>query len=149
MYQSNMDGATRPVATPPETTPPSAVTPSATAATTSALLPSPPAPGKPKGFALPTAKLMPVDYTHVGQALVLKGYYGDQLRYSEATDWLVYNGSYYEQGMETRARGLAQKLTSTQLHEGEAALKQCKVMSKQSGLSDKQKNDLAYTTKMM
>lgn len=149
MYQSNMDGATRPVATPPETTPPSAVTPSATAATTSASPPSPPATGKPKGFALPTAKLMPVDYTHVGQALVLKGYYGDQLCYSEATDWLVYNGSYYEQGMETRARGLAQKMTNTQLHEAEAALKQCKVMSKQSGLSDKQKNDLAYTTKMM
>ena len=144
MYYSNMDGAAVSA-----TTPPSAATPSATAATTSASPPSPPATGKPQGFKLPTVRMMPTDFTHVGQALVLKGYYGDQLCYSEATNWLVYNGSYYESSeSETRARGVAQKFTDLQLREVEAALKQCKALAKQS-LTDQQKEDLKKTTKTM
>lgn len=142
MYQSNMDGAT-----PPETTPPSAVTPSATA--TTPVSASPPASGTPQGFALPKVQLMPGDFTHVGQALQLKECYGDRLRYSEATDWLVYNGSYYEQGAETCARGLAQDLTRYQLAEAKVAVKQCKTMAKMPGLSAKQKSDLEHTTALM
>ena len=149
MYYSNMDGATKPAATPPETTSPSAATPPAAAATTSASPPSPPATGTPQGFTLPTVRMMPTDYSHVGQALVLKGYYGDQLCYSEATSWLTYNGSYYDSsGSETRARGVAQKFTDLQLREVEAALKQCKALAKQS-LTDQQKEDLKQTTKRM
>ena len=147
MYQSNMDGAT-----PPETTPSSAGTPSATATTPVSASPSAngtPANGTPQGFALPTVELMPLDFSHVGQALLLKGYYGDQLRYAEATDWLVYNGSYYEQGAETRARGIAQALTSHQLAEAEDAVEQCSIMAKMQGLTAKQKSDLKHTTQSM
>ena len=98
MYYSNMDGATKPAATPPETTSPSAATPPAAAATTpaSAAPPSPPATGKPQGSKLPTVTMMPTDFTHVGQAKVLKGYAEDILQYTDSTSWLTYNGSYYE-----------------------------------------------------
>ena len=131
------------------TTPPSAATPSATAATTSASPPSPPATGKPQGFKLPTVRMMPTDFTHVGQAKVLKGYAEDILQYTDSTSWLTYNGSYYESsGSETRARGVAQKFTDLQLREVEAALKQCKALAKQS-LTDQQKEDLKKTTKTM
>ena len=40
--------------------------------------------------------LKPDDFSDVGQALVLTREYGDRLRYSPATDYLVYNGSFWE-----------------------------------------------------
>ncbi len=60
--------------------------------------------------------LKPSDYTDVGQATVLADEYAAKLAYSEATDWLVYNGSFWEE-TKPGARAVAQDLTSRQLEQ--------------------------------
>lgn len=60
--------------------------------------------------------LEPSDYTDVGQATVLADVYGDKLKYSKATKWLVYNGMVWQED-EIKARKLAQDLTEQQLNE--------------------------------
>lgn len=60
--------------------------------------------------------LIPDDFSDVGQAVVLANEYKDQLRYSTATDYLFYNGSYWEES-KPRAQAIAQLLTSRQLAE--------------------------------
>ena len=67
-------------------------------------------------------QLMPGDFSDVGQALVLSAEYGEKLRYSPATDYLVYNGRFWEES-EPKAQGVAQELTERQLKEAETALK--------------------------
>ena len=42
-------------------------------------------------------ELEPEDYSDVGQAVVLAREYKDTLRYSSSTDFLVYNGSFWEE----------------------------------------------------
>lgn len=74
--------------------------------------------------------LMPTDFSDVGQATVLTSEYGDILRYSPATNYLCYNGSFWEES-EPLAQDLAQKLTERQLDEAELASKEAiKEMSK-------------------
>ncbi len=63
-----------------------------------------------------TFRLLPDDLTDVGQAEVLAREYGGELRYSHATGYIVYNGSYWEFS-ETRAHSKAQELTNRQLDE--------------------------------
>lgn len=41
--------------------------------------------------------LKPPDYSDIGQAKVLTHEYGDELRYSEATDYIRFNGSYWQE----------------------------------------------------
>lgn len=65
--------------------------------------------------------LMPHDFSDVGQATVLARKYGNQLRYSPATDYLVYNGSIWEES-RPKAQSLAQELTFRQLEEAERAI---------------------------
>lgn len=65
--------------------------------------------------------LMPHDFSDVGQATVLAREYGNQLRYSPATDFLVYNGSIWEES-RPKAQSLAQELTFRQLGEAERAI---------------------------
>lgn len=67
--------------------------------------------------------LMPTDFSDVGQATVLTSEYGDILRYSPATNYLCYNGSFWEES-EPLAQELAQKLTERQLDEAELASKE-------------------------
>lgn len=62
--------------------------------------------------------LMPEDLSDVGQATVLAREYEDKLRYSPATDFLVYNGSFWEES-QPNAQAVAQELTSRQLEEAE------------------------------
>lgn len=74
--------------------------------------------------------LKPDDYSDVGQAIVLAREYGDRLKYSEATDFLVYNDSFFEESYPN-AQALAQELTSRQLEEAEIEIeKSIKEMSK-------------------
>lgn len=74
--------------------------------------------------------LKPDDYSDVGQAIVLAREYGDRLKYSEATDFLVYNDSYFEESYPN-AQALAQELTTRQLEEAEIEIeKSIKEMSK-------------------
>lgn len=66
-------------------------------------------------------ELMPEDFSDVGQATILAREYGDKLRYSPATDFLVYNGSFWEES-QPNAQGIAQELTARQLEEAEVEI---------------------------
>lgn len=63
-------------------------------------------------------KLKPEDFSDVGQAIVLSSEYKVVLRYSPATDYIVYNGSFWEES-KPKAQGIAQELTTNQLEEAE------------------------------
>lgn len=68
------------------------------------------------------AKYRPDDYTDVGQAQVLARVSGCELRYSPATDYIVYNGVNWEESKHG-AQAVAQKLTANQMEEAEALAK--------------------------
>lgn len=63
-------------------------------------------------------KLKPEDFSDVGQAIILFNEYMNALRYSPATDYIVYNGSFWEES-KPKAQGIAQELTTRQLEEAE------------------------------
>lgn len=62
----------------------------------------------------------PEDYTDVGQAEVLTRVSGGELRYSPATDYICYNGAYWEESKHG-AQAVAQRLTANQLEEATSA----------------------------
>ena len=62
--------------------------------------------------------LKPSDFSDVGQAIVLSDEYKEILRYSPATDFLVYNGSFWEES-KPKSQAVAQELTERQLKEAE------------------------------
>lgn len=66
--------------------------------------------------------LKPGDYSDVGQAIVLSKEYIDRLRYSPSTDYLVYNGSFWEES-KPKSQALAQELTTRQLEEAETEIR--------------------------
>ena len=68
--------------------------------------------------------LMPDDFSDVGQAIVLSREYMDQLRFSPATDYIVFNGSFWEES-QPNAQGIAQELTARQLEEAETEIQRC------------------------
>lgn len=67
-------------------------------------------------------QLKPTDYSDVGQATVLSREYEDRLRYSPSTDFLVYNGRFWEES-KPKAQAIAQELTTRQLDEADAEIK--------------------------
>ena len=67
-------------------------------------------------------QLKPSDYSYVGQATVLAREYEGKLRYSPSTDFLVYNGRFWEES-KPKAQAVAQELTTRQLEEAEAEIK--------------------------
>lgn len=62
--------------------------------------------------------LKPSDFSDVAQALVLSEEYKEFLRYSPSTDFLVYNGSFWEES-KSKAQAIAQELTAKQLKEAD------------------------------
>ncbi len=68
--------------------------------------------------------LMPEDFSDVGQAIVLSREYMDRLRFSPATDYIVFNGSFWEES-QPNAQGIAQELTTRQLEEAETEIQRC------------------------
>ena len=66
--------------------------------------------------------LEPLDYSDVGQASVLAREYEKKLKYSPSTDFLVYNGSYWEES-RSKAQAISQELTTKQLEEAEIGIK--------------------------
>lgn len=62
----------------------------------------------------------PDDFTDVGQAQMLSRVSGKELRYSPATDYIVYNGTVWEESKHG-AQAVAQKLTTLQLEEAASA----------------------------
>ncbi|MFR3638687.1 MAG: phage/plasmid primase, P4 family [Faecalimonas sp.] len=67
-------------------------------------------------------KLKPKDFSDVGQATVLAMEYKDILRYSPSTDYMVYNGSFWEES-KPKSQGVSQDLTERQLAEAETEMK--------------------------
>lgn len=68
--------------------------------------------------------LMPEDFSDVGQAIVLSREYEDRLRYSPSTDYMVFNGSFWEES-QPNAQGIVQELTARQLEEAENEIERC------------------------
>ncbi len=66
--------------------------------------------------------LKPSDYSDVGQATVMAREYESKLRYSPSTDFLVYNGCFWDES-KPKAQGIAQELTARQLEEADVELK--------------------------
>lgn len=66
-------------------------------------------------------QLKPEDFSDVGQAVVLAREYFDRLRYAPSTDYLVYNGSYWEES-KPKSQAIAQELTTRQLEEADAEI---------------------------
>lgn len=60
--------------------------------------------------------LKPEDYSDIGQAKVLKREYGDELRYTESTDFLRYNGIYWAESHQ-EAIGAVEEFLELQLAE--------------------------------
>lgn len=69
-------------------------------------------------------QLMPSDYSDVGQATVLAREYNHKLRYSPSTEYLVYNGSFWEES-KPLAQAVAQELTERQLDEAMIEIEKC------------------------
>lgn len=67
-------------------------------------------------------QLKPSDYSDVGQAMVLAREYEDRLCYTPSTDFLVYNGSFWEES-KPKAQAIAQELTARQLEEADTEIK--------------------------
>lgn len=67
-------------------------------------------------------RLKPMDFSDVGQATVLAMEYKDILRYSPSTDYMVYNGSFWEES-KPKSQGVSQDLTERQLAEAESEMK--------------------------
>ncbi len=67
-------------------------------------------------------RLKPEDFSDVGQATVLATEYRDILRYSPSTDYMVYNGSFWEES-KPKSQGVSQDLTERQLAEAETEMK--------------------------
>lgn len=67
-------------------------------------------------------RLKPMDFSDVGQATVLATEYRDILRYSPSTDYMVYNGSFWEES-KPKSQGVSQDLTERQLAEAETEMK--------------------------
>lgn len=79
--------------------------------------------------------LKPTDYSDVGQAVVLSREYAEKLRYSPATDFLVYNGRYWEES-NPKSQAVAHELTTRQLEEAETEIKKAIDEMKKNGAWD-------------
>lgn len=79
--------------------------------------------------------LKPTDYSDVGQAVVLSREYAEKLRYSPATDFLVYNGRYWEES-KPKSQAVAHELTTRQLEEAETEIKKAIDEMKKNGAWD-------------
>lgn len=66
--------------------------------------------------------LKPQDFSDVGQATILSKEYAGILRYSPSTDYMVYNGSFWEES-KPKSQGVSQDLTERQLNEAETEMK--------------------------
>lgn len=78
--------------------------------------------------------LKPADFTDVGQATILADEYAAKLAYSEATDWLVYNGSFWEE-TKPGARAVAQDLTTRQLEQAQELKEQARQRCDATGVT--------------
>lgn len=76
---------------------------------------------KPPDNKEPLKTFVPPDFSDVGQAIVFRDLYGDRVRYSKQTDYLVYGGIKWDED-PVKAQKLAQNLTDKQLKEAREKL---------------------------
>lgn len=82
-------------------------------------------------------KLKPEDYTDVGQAKVFAREYLNVLRYSDATKFIKYNGSYWDsEGADLQALKLATDLTDRQKEEVNREIENIKSEMNENGALD-------------
>jgi len=81
------------------------------------------------------ALLKPEDFSDVGQAVVLAREYAGTLRYSSSTDYIVYNGSFWEES-KPKSQAVAQELTTRQLEEAEAEMKKAMAEMLKNGAAE-------------
>lgn len=80
-------------------------------------------------------KLKPSEYSDIGQAEVFVREYETKVRYSPATNYLVYNGSFWEES-DLKAQGLSQDLANRQVKEADALIKKAQDEMKKNGALD-------------
>lgn len=78
-------------------------------------------------------KYEPDDYTDVGQAKVFVEVFGNIIRYSPETHYIVYNGVHWEES-EEQARIFAQQLTELQMLDADSQLLYWKAEMKDAGV---------------
>lgn len=76
--------------------------------------------------------LKPTEYSDIGQAEVFVREYEDRLRYSPATNYLVYSNGYWEES-DLKAQGLSQDLANRQVEEADIALKKARDEMRKNG----------------
>ena len=74
----------------------------------------------------------PADYSDVGQAEVLRDYFQNELRYSPATLYVRYQGTYWKES-DPGSQAIAQELTRRQLKEADDLLAKAKKELDESG----------------
>lgn len=80
-------------------------------------------------------KYAPDDYSDVGQATVLAREYKGSIRYSPSTNFIVFNGSYWEES-NPKAQGVVHALTKKQMKEADEALEQAQNTIQSEGVQD-------------
>lgn len=84
--------------------------------------------------------LKPKDYTDLGETEVFVREYGDRIRYSEATSFLVYDGVVWRES-DIRVQELSQELTRRQLEEAQSWLEKARAVSDQLTLEQSKDKD--------
>ena len=79
--------------------------------------------------------LKPDDYSDIGQAKVLSREYGNELKYTSATDYLRYNGKYWAESKEL-AIGAAEEFLDLQLADAKDAEERAFKALNQSGIEE-------------
>ena len=79
----------------------------------------------------PTSR-KPDDYSDVGQAQVFSEHCGNRVRYSPATDYLVYDGVCWQES-KSKAQGVLHDFTDAQLEEAEKTVAETRKRMKENG----------------
>lgn len=78
--------------------------------------------------------LIPDDYSDVGEARTFVDCFGDEIAYTVATDYLRYNGTYWEESQHAAVMAMIEH-TDTQLAEAEKNIENCLVNLESLGIS--------------
>lgn len=79
--------------------------------------------------------LKPLDYSDIGEARILSREYGDELKYTDGTDYIRYNGIYWEESREA-AVGAAEEFLDLQLADAEDELAKASKTLKDHGIGE-------------
>lgn len=92
--------------------------------------------------------LEPNDYSDLGQAGIFCREYGDKVKFSKATGFITFNGTFWEES-DLSAQALAQELTARQLSEARQRLRQAQdslIAAREAGDEAREKMAKAETT---